>query len=57
VVNRDDNRGNVLRGRTWVLVVATVLLVATIGGTLMKRSHETDTPTTLGSSPTNETSR
>jgi hypothetical protein len=40
-----------------VLVVATVLLVATIGGTLMKRSHETDTPTTLGSSPTNETSR
>jgi hypothetical protein len=39
-----------------VLVLATVLLGPIIGGTLMKRSHETVTPTTLGSSPTSETS-
>ncbi len=48
---------NVLRGRIWVLVLATVLLGPIIVGTLMKRSHETVTPTTLGSSPTSETSR
>ena len=47
---------NVLRGRIWVLVLATVLLGPIIVGTLMKRSHETVTPTTLGSSPTSETS-
>ncbi len=46
---------NVLRGRIWVLVLATVLLGPIIVGTLMKRSHETVTPTTLESSPTNDT--
>ncbi len=46
---------NVLRGRIWVLVLATVLLGPIIVGTLMKRSHETVMPTTLESSPTNDT--
>ena len=46
---------NVPRGRIWVLVLATVLLGPIIVGTLMKRSHETVTPTTLESSPTNDT--
>ena len=46
---------NVLRGRIWVLVLATVLLGPIIVGTLMKPSHETVTPTTLESSPTNDT--
>jgi len=46
---------NVLRGRIWVLVLASVLLGPIIVGTLMKRSHETVTPTTLESSPTNDT--
>jgi len=48
---------NVLRGRIWVLVLATVLLGPIIVGTLMQRSHETVTPTTPGSSPTNDTRR
>jgi hypothetical protein len=46
---------NILRGRIWVLVLATVLLGPIIVGMLMKRSHETVTPTTLESSPTNDT--
>ena len=46
---------NVRRGRIWVLVLATVLLGPIIVGTLMKRSHETVTPTTMESSPTNGT--
>ena len=46
---------NVLRGRIWVLVLATVLLGPIIVGTLMKRSHEAVTPTTLESSLTNDT--
>ena len=46
---------NVRRGRIWVLVLATVLLGPVILGTLMKRSHETVTPTTMESSPTNGT--
>ncbi len=46
---------NVPRGRILVLVLATVLLGPIIVGTLMKPSHETVTPTTLESSPTNDT--
>ena len=46
---------NVLRGRILVLVLVTVLLGRIIVGTLMKPSHETVTPTTLESSPTNDT--
>jgi hypothetical protein len=48
---------NVLRGRIWVLVLATVLLGPIIVGTLLKWSHQTVICTTLGSSPTSETSR
>ncbi len=48
---------NVLRGRIWVLVLATVLLGPIIVGTLMKPSHETVSPTNLESSPTNDTRR
>jgi hypothetical protein len=47
---------NGLRGRIWVLVLATVLLGPHLVGTLMRPVHETSTPTTLGSSPTDETS-
>ena len=43
---------NVVRGRIWVLVLATVLLGPIIVGTLMKWSYQTVICTTLESSPT-----